>query len=300
MIDNNTHAVVTGFGYTGARLCAALRQLGCSVTALVRSEKYDHQLSALGCQRIIWDLDSDVPEPAQWMRGAALFHLAPPPATGTEDPRLRRLLGQLDTSAPSTLILASTSGVYGDRKGEWVSETDATDPATDRARRRVDAELAATEFCHQHITRLVVMRIAGIYGPGRLPLQRLKDATPLPPSHEIGFSNRIHVDDLVAVLIAAARRAQHGDIFNVADGTPSSTRDWFESVAKLAGLASPPEVALGDADGKISPMFLSFLRESRRLDVTRLKKILGVDLAYADPLDGIRAALAASAVDQTE
>lgn len=297
MIDNNTHAVVTGFGYTGARLCAALRQRGCAVTALVRSEKYDQQLSALGCERIIWDLDDDARQPAQWMRGALLFHLAPPPSTGTVDPRLRGLLDQLDTSAPCALILASTSGVYGDRKGEWVFEKDATDPATDRARRRVDAELAATEFCKHHGTRLVVMRIAGIYGPGRLPLQRLAAATPLPPSHEIGFSNRIHVDDLVTVLLAAAQRGAHRDIFNVADGTPSSTRDWFENVAKLAGLAPPPLVALDDAEGKISPMFLSFLRESRRLDVSRLNKKLGVTLAYADPLAGISAALSASSTD---
>lgn len=297
MIDNYSRAVVTGFGYTGARLCAALRQRGCAVTAIVRSEKYDQQLSALGCQRTIWDLDDEGPQPSQWMSDALLFHLAPPPATGTVDSRLRRLLSQLGTSAPAALILASTSGVYGDRKGEWVLETDATDPATDRARRRVDAELAATDFCEDHATRLVTMRIAGIYGPGRLPLERLAAATPLPPTHEIGFSNRIHVDDLVTVLLAAAERGEHGDIFNVADGTPSSTRDWFEKVAMLTDMAPPPVVALDDAEGRISPMFISFLRESRRLDVSRLREKLGIKLAYADSTDGIRAALSAPTHD---
>ncbi len=293
MTERFSQTVVTGFGYTGSRLCAALRQRGCEVTALVRSDKSDRPLAALGCQRVLWDLDQDAPQPAAWMRGVTLFHLAPPPSEGTVDTRLRRLLSQLGGSPPAALILASTSGVYGDRQGEWVTETDTTNAATDRARRRVDAETAARDFCDAARTRLVILRIAGIYGPSRLPIARLQARTPLPPSHEIGFTNRIHVDDLVTVLLAAAERAAHGDIFNVADGAPSSTRDWFEQVAALTGLEPPPQIALAQADGKISPMFLSFLRESRRLDVTALQRKLDVRLAYADPFDGIRASLAA-------
>lgn len=297
VLSAQTATVVSGFGYTGSRLSAELRKRDCPVTVIVRSTQCDDQIKAIGCRPLLWDLDDETTSTVNALDNAVLFHLIPPPSEGTVDSRLRQLLDQLSGAAPSAIILASTSGVYGDRQGEWVREDDQTAAATERARRRIDAETVAQEFCKTHGTRLVILRIAGIYGPGRLPLARLRSGLPLPPSHEIGFSNRIHVDDLVTVLLAAAQNGIDGEIVNVADGQPSSTRDWFETVARLADLSPPPLVSLAEAEatGKISPMFLSFLRESRRLDVSRMKNLLQTELAYANPEDGICAALAEEA-----
>jgi len=298
-IPKLSSTVVTGFGYTGERLCHRLRSVGASVTAIVRNDSAHDALSALGCQIVDWNLDQpyaetnhDSSDPLEFMDQAVLFHLVPPPSQGHHDSRLRQLLNDITSAPPAAIILASTSGVYGDRQGQWIDETVSLQPATDRARRRVDAEQTAQAFCREHGVRLVILRIAGIYGPGRLPVKRLTANTPLPPSEEIGFTNRIHVDDLVTIMLAAADRGSDGAIFNVADGAPCSTRDWFEQVAQLTGLPPPPLISLAAAQTQLSPMFMSFLRESRRLDISRLREELHVELAYARPLDGIRASLA--------
>jgi len=298
-LSENTKTVVTGFGYTGERLCRALRKRQCAVTSIVRNDSAHAKLEALGCQTVNWDLDQvfagrdkDGLRNFAWMDKSILFHLAPPPPRGRMDTRLNSLLQQISSAPPAALILASTSGVYGDRQGDWIDETAPLNPLTDRAYRRVHAEQTAKAFCDAHGVRLVVLRIAGIYGAGRLPVKRLASRTPLPPSDEIGYTNRIHVDDLVRVLIAAAERAAHGSVFNVADGVPCSTRDWFEQVARLVGMPPPPMISLEDAEAELTPMFMSFLRESRRLDIGRLRDELKVKLAYAEPEIGIRASLA--------
>jgi len=287
-------AVVTGFGYTGERLVEALLGQSVDVTVLVRSAHAASRAEAAGASAHVVDLDAPIAERVMCKTDSVLFHLVPPPGDGDQDTRLRRLLAHLESAPPGRIVLVSTTGVYGDHDGDSVDESAAIAPSTDRARRRADAESAAGDFARRTRTELVIMRVAGIYGPQRLPLERLEKRAPLPPTENCGLTNRIHVDDLVTSLLAAARGARHADVFNVADGCAMPMRTWFETVARLAGLPPPPVITMRQARDQLSPGLLSYLNESRHVDNRALIEGLGVRLRYANPEDGIRHALDAS------
>jgi nucleoside-diphosphate-sugar epimerase len=222
---------------------------------------------------------------------AAIAYLAPPPETGASDPRLERFLAALGGARPTVLLYISTTGVYGDTGGGMVTESSPVAPANDRSRRRVAAEGAAQGWCATRGVRCVVLRVPGIYGPHRLPLERLQRGEPALRPEDAGPGNRIHVDDLASACQAALERPVNG-VFNVTDGNPASTTEFVQRTAALAGLPPPPLVALADAAGRISPGMLAFLRESRRVDNRRMLEELHVTPRYAQLDDGIAASLA--------
>jgi nucleoside-diphosphate-sugar epimerase len=139
--------------------------------------------------------------------------------------------------------------------------------------------------------RAVVLRVPGIYGRHRLPLERLERGGPALRPEDAGPGNRIHVDDLVTACIAALERPVQG-VFNITDGHPVSTTVYLQRVAALAGLPPPPLVALADASGRISPGMLAFMVESRQVDSRRMREELGVVPHYARLDEGIAASLA--------
>jgi nucleoside-diphosphate-sugar epimerase len=163
-------------------------------------------------------------------------------------------------------------------------------PSSDRGRRRAAAERIASEWCNTRGVRCVILRVPGIYGPGRLPLDRLRRGEPALRPEDSGPGNRIHVDDLVTACVAALERPVQG-IFNVTDGDHSSTTEFMQRTAALAGLPPPPLIALADARERISPGMLSFLVESRRVDNRRMREELGVEPRYASLDAGIAASL---------
>jgi nucleoside-diphosphate-sugar epimerase len=189
------------------------------------------------------------------------------------------------------LLYVSTTGVYGDAAGRRVTEDTPVAPTTDRARRRVAAEGLASRWCERHGIRCVILRVPGIYGPGRLPLDRLRRGEPALRPEDAGPGNRIHVDDLASACAAGLERPVTG-IFNVTDGDPSSTTVFLQSTAELAGLPPPPLVPLAEAGARIAPGMLSFLVESRLVDNRRMREVLGVEPAYGRCADGIAASLA--------
>ena len=287
--------LIVGCGYTGLRLARRLRP-GWRVAALARSEAAASRLAAEGLAVLGGDLDAAIaPEQAAALqaalRGAALAWLAPPPEQGEDDPRLARLLDALGPARPAALLYMSTTGVYGDTGGGTVTEASPVSPANPRSRRRVAAERTAAAWCAARGVRHVVLRVPGIYGPGRLPLERLARGEPALRPEDSGPGNRIHVDDLVTACVAALERPVQG-IFNITDGNPASTTEFLQRTAALAGLPPPPLVALPDAPGRISPGLLAFLVESRRVDNRRMLEELGVVPRYARLEDGIAASLA--------
>jgi nucleoside-diphosphate-sugar epimerase len=185
----------------------------------------------------------------------------------------------------------STTGVYGDTGGARVTEASPVAAANERSRRRVAAERAASAWCGTRGVRAVVLRVPGIYGPHRLPLERLARGEPALRPEDAGPGNRIHVDDLVTACIAALERPVQG-VFNITDGHPVSTTAYLQRVAALAGLPPPPLVALADASGRISPGMLAFMVESRQVDNRRMREELGVVPHYARLDEGIAASLA--------
>jgi nucleoside-diphosphate-sugar epimerase len=284
--------LIVGCGYTGLRLAHRLHPRW-QVSATARSTGAAASLAAAGISVVRADLDVPLARGslAQVADGAAIAYLSPPPDTGATDPRLANFLAALGPARPSVLLYMSTTGVYGDTRGETVTEDSPLAPSNDRSRRRVAAEAAARAWCDARGVRCVVLRVPGIYGPGRLPLDRLQRGEPALRPEDAGPGNRIHVDDLVAACVAALERPVHG-AFNVTDGNPATTTEFVQRTAAIAGLPAPPLVALTDAPGRISAGMLAFLRESRTVDNRRMREELGVEPRYAHLDAGIAASLA--------
>jgi nucleoside-diphosphate-sugar epimerase len=155
----------------------------------------------------------------------------------------------------------------------------------------VAAEQAVRSWCDARGVRWVVLRVPGIYGPDRLPLERLRRGEPALRPEDSGPANRIHVDDLVSACVAAIERPV-GGIFNVGDGDHASTTVFLQATAGLAGLPPPALVSLAEARGRISPGMLAYLVESRRVDTSRMLNELGVVPRYPTVASGVAASLA--------
>jgi len=282
--------LIVGCGYVGRRVAALHLARGEAVTGVVRSTEGAQALAREGIEPVLADLDR--PPLALPTRGAGVYYFAPPPDTGTTDPRLAGFLAGLTASGePRRIVYIGTTGIYGDCHGEWVDESRPANPSVDRARRRWDAECQLRHWAEATSGGLVILRVAGIYGPGRLPLERLRRGLPMVAEDEAPWTNRIHADDLAAVCVAAMDRAPAGAVYNVSDGHPGNMADYFNRVADLAGLPRPPLVRLADAGGRLSEGLLSYLRESRRLDNRRMRDELGVTLRYPTLAEGLPACL---------
>ncbi len=291
MNETRAHILIVGCGYVGRRLAARLLP-DYDVSAIVRSSASASKLAAAGMRASVIDLDrvkgsETMPER---LDQAAVFYLAPPPMLGESDFRLNRFL-QLAHVPPRVFVYMSTTGVYGDTGGARVDESTPVQPQTERARRRVSAEEMTRVWCTERRVRRVVLRVPGIYGPGRLPLAKLTQREPVIRRGEAGFSNRIHVDDLVSACMAALTNPEARGVYNVSDGAEMSATDFMFAVARAAQLPEPPEVSMEEAQLTFSAERLSFLNESRRVGNERMLRHLGVSLQYADVNAGIQASL---------
>jgi nucleoside-diphosphate-sugar epimerase len=267
-------AFIVGFGDMGRRVAALWQAHGGEVTALIRTSR-----PMLGCRAISGDLD--YPETLHNLpSGAILFHFAPPPPTGSIDTRTAHLLKALEEAPPRRIVYFSTSGVYGDCQGAWIDESWPVHPGNDRSRRRTDAEQQLIAFARRHTLPLIILRVPGIYGPGRLPLERLRRGDPVVCPDEAPWSNRIHADDLAAITVRAGQEDAPAGIYNISDDQPLSITEYLYRLADIVGLPRPPCVSLAQARHTFSPQLLEYLSESRRLDNRRMKIILGVQLHY--------------------
>lgn len=282
--------VIIGYGYVGGRLANAAQARGDSVSALVRNDAGAQRAAAAGLSVLRADLDAPSALTALDLRDSTVIYLAPPPTTGATDSRVRNLTAALPQDrAPHTLVYISTTAVYGDCGGAWIDETTPPRPTQDRGARRLDAETMLLEWGTRVDCRVVILRVGGIYGPLRIPLERLRKGEPMvdDPTHP-SFVNVIHADDLVSVCLAAAERGQHGALFNVSDGHPLTMMHYFSTLADLAQLPAPPAITMADAKTKLSPGMLSYVQDSRRIDNKKLRSELGVELRFANARIGLR------------
>jgi len=278
---------IIGCGYVGRRVAAALHLRGEPVTGIVRTADSAKAVAALGVAWLRLDLEHDAFDVLP-CAGERVFHFAPPPGPGDEDPTMARLLEAFDrTGHPRRLVYISTTGVYGDCDGAWVDESWPARPVAERALRRWHAEQQLRRWSRDSGAELVILRVAGIYACDRLPLARIRDAHPVVSMDEAPWSNRIHVDDLARVCLTAMDRAPAGALYNVCDGSPSTMTDYFCRVADAAGLPRPPQIPLADAPGRVSAGMLSYLRESRRLSNRRMCDELGIQLRFPTLADGL-------------
>lgn len=279
--------LIVGCGDVGSRIARATRARGDIVSCLVRSEESCRRLAADGLHAIITDLDQAAPAPSGLENISRIFYFAPPPATGRTDPRMQRFLAALPPGAKPRILYISTTGVYGNCDGAWVDETRPPNPQVERALRRYDAERQLLAWRDAAGGEVVILRVAGIYGPDKLPLERLRKQLPMIAADEAPWTNRIHIDDLVRVCEAAMANGRDGELYNVSDGHPGNMRDYFDRVADLFKLPRAPLVRLAEAEGKLSAGLLSYLSESRRLDNRRMRRELGVTLRYPSLNEGL-------------
>ena len=134
---------------------------------------------------------------------------------------------------------------------------------------------------------MIILRVAGIYGPGKLPLERLKKGMPVIREHESPYTNRIHSDDLVSISIAAMQRGKPGQIYHACDGQPGTMTDYFKQVANKAGLPQPPEISLSEGNKQLSAGMMSYMRESRRLSNEKTLRELDIKLQYPTLKQGL-------------
>jgi len=258
--------VVVGAGYTGERVVTQLADP--ATTVLGRSAGLD--------------LDTATTLPVALPPVYRLLYTVPPSPAHMDDVRLANLLGMLDP-LPERFVYISTTGVYGDRSGAVVDESAVPQPVTDRARRRVAAETQLHAWATRHGVPLYILRVPGIYGPGRLGIDRILERRPVVAAAAANPGNRIHVADLVRCCLAALQGDAPGGIYNVGDGDQRSPTWFTQEVARQAGLPAPPEIGPAAAS------------ESRRVATRRMREELGVTPLYANAEDGIRASLAEEA-----
>jgi nucleoside-diphosphate-sugar epimerase len=285
--------LIVGCGDIGVRVARQVQQAGGNVIGLARSEASAGRLLALGIDPVIANLDDAASLNALPTAGKLIFYFAPPPGGGPFDSRMRNFCQAVDSGqVPAKIVYISTSGVYGDCLGEWVTEQTPINPQTSRAQRRADAEETLLEWARRHALPVVILRVTGIYGPGRLPLARAQQGHPILREEESPPTNRIHADDLADVCIRAAEKAVDGDIFNVSDGQPGTMTQYFNTVCDLLGLPRLPQIDMQEARQVMNPMMLSYLTETRRMDNRKMMEQLAVTLMYPDLSSGLKNVIA--------
>jgi len=215
----------------------------------------------------------------------AVLHFAPPPGEGRDDLRTARLIAALTKARiiPQRFVYISTSGVYGDCAGDRVSEARPRRGRTPRARRRIAAEDRLRRWARRYGVNLAILRAPGIYAETRLPLERLKQGTPVLRAEEDVFTNHIHADDLARATVVAAFRGRPNRAYNVSDDAELRMGEWFDVVADAFHMSRPPRVTREEAEARVAPLQLSFMSESRRLSNARMKRELRLRLKYPLP-----------------
>ncbi len=215
----------------------------------------------------------------------AVLHFAPPPTDGRDDPRTTRLIAALTKARiiPQRFVYISTSGVYGDCLGAHITEARPRRALTPRARRRVAAEDHLRRWAERYGVKLAILRAPGIYAESRLPLDRLRQGTPVLRPEDDVYINHVHADDLARAVVAATFRGRPNRAYNISDDAELQMGSWFDAVADAFQLPRPPRISWDDAATRIAPLLLSFMSESRRLSNARMKRELRVRLRYCTP-----------------
>lgn len=273
-----------GHGYSARALARRLVPQGWTIYGTTRREEKSTALRSEGVIPVQWP-QGDLSEALD--TATHVLTSAGPDAEG--DPVLRRYRAEIDEIAPRLdwAGYLSTTGVYGDHQGAWVTEDTPLTPSTRRGRMRVEAE---AEWQAIPDLPLHIFRLAGIYGPGRGPFEKVRQGTARRIIKKGQVFSRIHVEDIAQVLEASIHRPNPGAAYNVCDNDPAPPQDVIGYAAELLGLPLPPEVDFETAD--MTPMARSFYAESKRVDNTRMKEELGVNLIYPDYRTGLQALLA--------
>lgn len=281
------HLLSFGHGYSAKALTELLLPQGWSVTGTTRATEKADAMRAAGVNAVVW------PGNALGAQLASATHLlisAGPNDQG--DPVLSQLRQEIAEAAPHLQWVGylSTTGVYGDHQGGWVDEQTPLAPSTKRGQLRVEAEAAWQGLAAETGLPLHIFRLAGIYGPGRGPFEKVRNGTARRIIKQGQVFSRIHVEDIAQVLLASIKAPRAGAIYNLCDNDPAPPEDVIAHAANLLGMPVPPAVNFEEAD--MTPMARSFYAESKKVRNDLILTELGVELIYPDYQAGLEALLA--------
>lgn len=280
------NAFFFGLGYSSLAAVHVLRfgSQTANVEGTVRTTDKAEMLTRSGIGAHVFNgtaPGSDV-GPALRQASHVVFSIAPG-ADG--DPALVHHRADLDAAAGlQWLCYYSTVGVYGDFGGDWIDESAPLVPRNERSDRRVLAEQAWRDYAQARGVPLTILRLAGIYGPGRSTFDKLRDGTARRVVKPGQVFNRIHVEDIGRVTALAAAARLNGT-FNLADDEPAPPQDLVTHAAGLLGMTPPPETAYADAE--FTPMQRSFYADNKRVSNAAIKRALGIDMLYPTYREGL-------------
>jgi nucleoside-diphosphate-sugar epimerase len=279
-----------GLGYSALHLARRLRADGWDVVGTARTAAGADAFAHEGFAPLVFDGSRPGDGIREALQAATHVLVSVPPDDGGDAVLQHHAADIAAAAAIGWIGYLSTVGVYGNRDGAWVDEDSPTNPSSERSRRRVAAEETWRAFGDREHKRVQIFRLAGIYGPGRSAIDRLRAGTAQRIIKPGQVFNRIHVDDIAGVLYAAMTRRGMHDVYNVADDEPAPPQDVIAYAAQLLQVPPPPEIAIEKA--KLSLMAKSFYVENKRISNARLRADLAVDLEFPSYREGLRAILA--------
>lgn len=282
-----------GLGYSSQAAGQNMQATGlfALIGGTVRSPEKAAALQGLGVGAVQFDGTQASPAVSAALRTGVSHVVASIAPDADGDPVLRHHRADLDAAADlGWLCYYSTVGVYGDFDGAWIDETATLDPRNERSVWRVQAEKEWRDYAAARGVPLLILRLAGIYGPGRSTFDKLRDGTARRVVKQGQVFNRIHVEDIGRVTALAAVQRLAGT-YNLADDLPAPPQDLVTHAAALLDMEPPPEVAFEDA--QFTSMQRSFYADNKRVSNAAIKAALGIDLLYPDYRTGLAAILKA-------
>lgn len=275
-----------GLGYTALRVAKRLAAEGWSIAGTCRDVGKQADLRSQGIDAFLFDGKAAMDRAPHALTGAThILSSIPPDESG--DPVLRLHLGDIAALPLSWAGYLSTTGVYGDKGGDWVDEGTARVPTTKRGKRRAGAEMAWESLFKMGRIPVHIFRLPGIYGPGRSALDTVRAGNTRRVFKEGQVFSRIHVDDLASALIASMKAPRAGAVYNICDDEPAPPQDVTAYACELLGVPTAPLTPFEAAE--LSPMARSFYTENKRVRNQLMKDELGVELAFPTYREGLSA-----------
>jgi len=285
---------IIGCGYIGKKIAHGIPGKAGELRCFINTESSKEKLESSGVLAYQFDLDKQglalSQEQVQCFSDSRIAYLVAPPRKGLVDTRMSHFINVLESLElpPESLLLISTTGVYGDCKGEWIDESHELNPQAERAIRRVSAEEQLRAYAEKYTVPFTVFRVPGIYAADKLPVKRISSGEPVVRAEDSGFTNRIHADDLAAFCIEALVSDVASGFYNCCDGHPSTMNDYFMKVADALGIERPAEISLQKAKAELSSGMLSYLAESKRISNKKLLDRFKTQLKYPDLQAGLK------------
>ena len=284
-----TNLLCFGLGYSAGVLSRRLARRGWTIAGTSTTEAGAARIASNSYRSMIFDGRSKSPDVSAGLEQATHILLSIPPGADG-DPALKAYGDDIAASQSLRWIgYFSTVGVYGDADGGWVNEDTEPRPASERGKRRLDAENAWLDLGRRSGKTVMVFRLPGIYGPGRSAIDDLRSGSARRIIKPGQVFNRIHVEDIASAVEAAITTPQAGRVYNVTDDEPAPPQDVVAFAAELLGLPVPQDLDFATAE--LSPMARSFYSESKRVSNERMKTELGVTLDYPTYRQGLQGIL---------